>query len=225
MIVNAKKIILFILLPIITVFCSCKIDKNVIYTSHQLKALLNSLEYKGYSAETTGNLPITDDIEIVGTVTISSDQLEIPEGCLNNNHCRQSVGFFLPEPIEGVQLKPLSEEEYPPCVLTLKNVRLRFRTLRIDTTFYTNYSTTPVIVLMPPSNYECKDSEIKCDTDNVCYDTYNSYCLSCLALSQEECACRNRNGALADGESCKVIISADAYVNGTCQNGKCIADW
>lgn len=216
-----KSVILLPLILFAVGLFSCQNKVTVIYNASQLISLLNSLEYKLFDATTTENLPITEDILIIGTVTISSEDLKIPEGCINKDYCRQAIGFEDNYGAEGITLTPISGDYYPPCTLTLTNVRLRFRTVLDFFIPIDEISTTPVIFLMPPSDYECQDDQIKCDVDKVCYDNYRSYCQKCLTLSQEECACQNEEGVLPDNEHCE-IFQGDVIYRGTCQQGKCV---
>ena len=75
---------------------------------------------------------------------------------------------------------------------------------------------------MPPTWESCPDSQIKCNVDKVCYDSYYEYCMVCLNLTQEECVCRNEVGIYYDGESCKVATGDDTYYDGECISGECV---
>ena len=219
-------ILIFTLISLIIGLFSCGI---VIFDSSQLLSILNSLQYEYYPLP-GGKLPITEDITIIGTVTISSEELEVPDECSNIDYCRLLVGFEDLYGAEGISLTPLSDEPYAPCSLTLTNVRLRFRTLVINLGGpppppSLKYNKYPVIQLLPPSDYDCDETQIKCDEDQVCYDDYSSYCLHCLALSQEECVCRDENEIFDDGTDCMVITGDDTIDYGECQNGECVGEW
>jgi len=199
---------------------------QIVTHASQLLSILHSQDFGYLNPYSGGNLPITDDIQVAGTVTISSLQIEVPEDCKGEyNYCRQSVGFEDNYGADGISLSPLSSEYfYPPSSLTLTNVRLRFRPLIINTGPW-EYNFIPVIQLMPPSDHECDDTQTKCDVDEVCYDNYFSYCLYCLALSQEECACRDaRGGIFADGTPC-IVVGGCIVSEGECQDGLCVVEW
>ena len=217
-----KLFIIVTLLSVCLLSCDCILIVN---DSSRLLSILNSLHYE-YYPHPSGTLPITKDILIIGTITITSEELEVPDECSNIGYCRPLVGFEDNYGVEGISLTPLSFGEYPPCSLTLTNVMLRFRTLVINVGGpppppEIKYSKYPAIQLMPPSHYECDDSQIGCDVDRVCYDDHFSYCLHCLALSQEECVCQGKNEIFDDGTDCMVVTGDDTYSSGECQNGKC----
>ena len=108
-----------------------------------------------------------------------------------------------------------------PFILTLENIRLRFRTVHYYHLFE-NYPFIPMIVIMPPSEYDCNDSSFRCETDQVCYDDYLSYCYHCLALTEKECGCRDVEGVFADGTWCDYPAGLDVVTSGQCQDGVCI---
>ncbi|MCK5255915.1 MAG: hypothetical protein KAQ81_07830 [Deltaproteobacteria bacterium] len=216
-----KTILLFALLSITVGFSSCECVG--VYNSFQLLSIiLNSLEYEFYP-NTSGHLPITEDIQIIGTVTLSSEHLIVPEECANRNDCRNQVGFEDMYGADGISLSPISSDipGFSPSSLTLTNIKLRFRPLLIDTHPWL-YNHVPVIMLMPPSDQECNG--IKCEIDQVCYDRYQDYCQHCLALSHQECVCRDENGIFPDGTFCQFFISGDVIMMGECQDGECIGE-
>lgn len=211
-------IILFSFILFIGVLSSCNINQ-----AFQLVSILNSLEHGSYSPASSGHLPITEDIQIKGTAVITSKQLQVPEECLDRDDCRHSFGFSNPYEVDGVSIIPNSGYfAYPAGTLILTNVRVRFRKLLILTHPWI-FNFIPVIVVLPPSDYECEESEIKCEHDQVCYSPF-TYCRHCLELSTQECACRDENGVFPDGTSCGYLTS-DIYIIGECQDGECIPDW
>jgi hypothetical protein len=219
-------ILIFTLIFLTIGLFSCGI---VIFGSSQLLSILNSLQYEYYPLP-GGKLPITEDITIIGTVTISSEELEVPGKCSNIDYCRLLVGFEDNYGVEGITLTPLSDEPDSPVSLTLTNVKLRFRTLVVNMGGpppppSLKYNKYPVIQLLPPSDNDCDDTQIKCDEDQTCYDDYFSYCLHCLALSQEECVCRDENEIFDDGTVCMVVTGDDTIDYGECQNGECVGEW
>lgn len=188
----------------------------------QLLSILNSLKYEYHGPYSSGHLPITEDIQISGTIVISSAQLEIPKECLDRLDCRHLVGFSDKYGADGINVIT-PPDRYSPGILTLTNVRLRFRPLLIDT-HPMQFNYVPVLQIMPPSDYECEDSQTRCEIDQVCYGRYQDYCQHCLALSQEECVCRDEEGIFPDGTYCEFFISGDAIVMGECQDGKCFGE-
>jgi len=221
-----KTILLFALLSITIGLSSC--ECTGVCNSFQLLSILNSLEYEYYGPYSSGHLPITEDIQIIGTVTISSKQLVVPEECANFYDCRHHVGFENKYDVGGISLSAEFFDFYSPpftSSLTLTDIKLRFRPLLRDTHSWLESNHTPVLQLMPPSDYECEESHIKCETDQVCYDRYQDYCQYCLALSHQECVCRDEDVIFPDGTFCQFFISGDALVMGECQDGECIGGW
>jgi hypothetical protein len=106
----------------------------------ELLSLLNAQTYEYYRH---GTLPITDDIEIVGKITISTEQLEVPQDWVEHFHgdCRVHVGFadYYVSNIDGIELSAnymameASSFSIEPAVLTLTDVKLRFRHLIVNT--------------------------------------------------------------------------------------------
>jgi hypothetical protein len=185
---------------------------NVVYDASQLLAILNSLTYKEWGNYTIGGLPISDDIHIVGTVTISSELLEVPEECKNREDCRHLVAFKNNYGADDISLP----SEFS---LTLTNVTVRFRALLVDT-HPSEFNLTPMIHVMPPSYHQCDDSQTKCEIDQVCYNNWFWYCKDCLTLTPDKCVCRDEDGIFADGTDCRFAIS-DIEMRGTCQAGEC----
>lgn len=222
---------IIILLTLLSFFiglssCDCIL---IVDDSSQLLSILNSLQYEYYPLP-GGDLPITKDILIIGTVTISSEELDVSEECSDIDYCRPLVGFEDNYGAEGISLTPLLSEDYPPGSLTLTNIMLRFRTLVINTGGpppppAIKYNKHPVIQLLPPSYHGCDDKKIRCDVDQVCYDDFFSYCLHCSVLSQEECVCRDENGTYTNGTYCRIVEGDDRIFSGECQNGKCEIEW
>ena len=198
---------------------SCNINQ-----AQQLIAILNALEYAYQGPYSSGHLPITEDIQINGTVVITPGQIQVPEECLDREDCRHCLGFSNLYEAAGVSL--ISNPGYVACpagTLRLTNVKVRFRKLLIDTHPWI-FNFIPVIQVLPPSDHPCEASEIKCDHDHVCYSTL-SYCQYCLGLSHQECVCRDESGVFPDGTVCEFFLSGDIIIRGECQDGECATDW
>jgi len=210
-------IILFTFILFASSFSSCNLNQ-----AFQLLSILNTLEYAYQGPYLSGHLPITQDIQINGTVVITSEQLKIPTECLERNDCRHFFGFSNLYEVDGVNTisSPGIYVAYPPGTLILTNVRVRFRKLLIDTHPWL-FNIIPVIQVLPPSDRECGESEIKCEYDQVCYSP-SAYCQHCLELSPQECACRDQNGTFQDGIKCEFFVSGDAILTGECLEGECI---
>ena len=72
----------------------------------QLTSILNSMEYEYYGPNGSGHLPITEDIQVMGEITISSEELTVPEECTSLDDCRLQVSFTDLFGAEGIVLSP-----------------------------------------------------------------------------------------------------------------------
>jgi hypothetical protein len=150
-------------------------------------------------------------------VTISSEILEVPKQCKDRDDCRQRIGFEDYCGADGISL-------FSDSLVAFNNVTVRFRGVLRDT-HPGEFNLTPMIYVMPPSNHECDDLEMRCAVDDVCYGSWESYCKYCLALTQEECVCRDGDGVFGDGTQCWVFMSADVRLMGACQEGACVVEF
>ncbi len=217
---KSKKIFVLLLSCLLSLLLESCEQTNIIYTEHDLLSLLNSLDYS-YLSVHGGKLTVTDNIVIIGTITISSKQLNVPEECSSIAYCREMVSFDKRYESKGISLKTTDNESF----LILSNVKLRFRPLIINRGGppppADDYMKYPEIELLPPSDYQCDNASIKCDVDKVCYENYDSYCLYCEQLTQFECNCRDEDGLYPDGTYCMIVTGDDTYINGQCKSGRC----
>jgi hypothetical protein len=195
---------------------------TTIRSASELVSKLNALTF----AQQSGNLPTTEDIRIDGTVSVSSLQLTVPQGLSAGPYCFiKTVSFGDAYGVDGIHIKPVLTGAicpFGPAVLTITDTTLRFRPLIIKIRVPPILFDFPVIKLLPPSDYVCSDNQTKCPIDNVCYEDYQEYCLYCLALSPEECACRDGGSILSDGTPCTIYPSGDVLFKGICSNGLCL---
>lgn len=217
----------FIFIPFAVGLSAC--DNIINGDSSQLLSILNELEYGHAQSLNGGHLPISENIIINDSVTISSEDLMISDICMRADYCSPDVIFDDLYDHEGISISPLSSDKGSPYILTLSDVTLRFRKIIRNLGGpppppgeYMSYS---VMQIMPPSWYKCGDSQIRCIVDSVCYSYYFAYCLYCLTLSQIECDCRDENGLYDDGTSCMYITGDDTYIDGECKSGECEFDW
>lgn len=77
---------------------------------------------------------------------------------------------------------------------------------------------------------DCPAGTWRCASSGVCFDASAAlegrqgydYCVSCLQLAPEECACWTAAGPRADGSGC--WLGAPLPVSGLCDRGRCVAD-
>ncbi len=127
--------------------------------------------------------------------------------------CQPEVVFFNNYKVEGIIIDYLDTYTHyliKPSVLSLTDITLRFRSVLLCGQGF-GFPRIPIVYLMPPSNYECESDKIKCNMDNVCYSSHN-YCLHCMAMSLEDCACRNSQGFIdVDGIDCEFSFCETSY--------------
>jgi hypothetical protein len=82
-------------------------------------------------------------------------------------------------------------------------------------------------VLLPGCDEPCQANMDRCPDDLACYysgaEFYaNEYCMNCLGLGADNCACTTVDGMVADDTECAIEEDcSDVYVEGRCQGGVC----
>lgn len=204
-------------------------NTTVVTSSCQLIRLLNAQDWP------ESGLPkpsITGNIHIKGTVTLMSYFLNKSEITKENEaefRCFCPLGFSNRHGGDGITIADLVDSgEYTQTMLTLKDVKLRFRKMLEDG--HPGPCVFSTILLMPPTEQPCNADELRCAEDQVCYPwnsssylPWDSYCLACDEYTYEECLCRYSNGTPYDnGTFCDYWASADNGVGGVCSGGVCI---
>lgn len=179
----------------------------------RLIEVVESLETSPYPLLQGGSLPVSGNVVVAGSVRVTTE--DFSEDIVFDNHCAHA----------GVVL----QESDCGTALTLTQVTVRFRKLIVTPGGPPLLPGDPSgqvrLQILPPSFQECGESQFACDADRVCYETYESYCLHCLALPQADCDCRDEAGVLADGTACMVIFGDDVLAPGTCSQGTCDTAW
>jgi len=209
---------------------------TVIKGAFELVKYLNELEYMlTYPGFTSGEQPITPDIEIQGIIVVPSLLLRLPDVCQEKG-CFPWVLFYQDQEenipgVSGLHFGGIFKELFP--IIVLSNTRLRFRPIVLGTvnSFFA-VKRRAILYIMQPSDHSCPSGQMKCERDQVCYEVnqqypggacpFCSYCLACLDLESSQCACRDENGILPDGTPCRVMKAPDLVRGGECQSGECL---
>jgi hypothetical protein len=190
-----------------------------------LLAVLAATPWEGLGGYTSGPLPISPDLVVVGTVVLEASDLPVPEDCLIRPDCSSQGGFRMGVAVPGVAAEGEAEG---PCVsgfarLTLTDATLRLRPVLYDT-HPCEFNFVPMVAVVPPCDSPCGEGQILCPLDGVCYEAGEAFCRLCEGGTKEVCSCRGAEGPLGEGASCRYWQSGDVECVGTCRQGVCAAE-
>jgi hypothetical protein len=141
---------------------------------------------------------------------LTNDTTEDPKG-----PCLHPLRFEAPRPLDGVSLRDEAR------VLEVRT-GARFRVQRsvrppwVGIPFF-----TPVHAIVAACG-RCNPGEKRCAEDGLCYEEGLQYCLRCMTLGRERCACRDESyKTRPDNAPCEYAIS-DYGASGSCKEGKCV---
>jgi hypothetical protein len=195
-------------------------------TREGLLGVLSQIEFGSVGPYTSAHLPISKDIQVRGTVSLTSSDVPVPATCQSRDDCQHAVVFDHGVGIAGVVFAARDADAgwapgYPGVTLTDTTIRLR---PLLEDYHPWRYNFIPVVSVMPPCTSPCSASARKCPWDGVCYGE-QQYCRLCEALSNEVCACRTLGGTtIADGGACSFMVSGDVRCQGHCVAGRCQSD-
>jgi hypothetical protein len=202
--------------------CPAAVDAT---TREQMLTELAKLQFQALGPYTSAHLPITPDIRVSGTITLTSADIPAPAGCAARDDCRKEVYFAVMGAVPGVTTAaadPMYGEGYWGQV-TITSATVRLRPVLYDM-HPSRYNFIPVVLVYPTCEVECGEGALKCAEDGVCYGIggrFADYCRLCLAQSKEVCACFTPSGQAGDGTDCQYMVSGDVMCNGICQDGIC----
>lgn len=186
----------------------------------QLLPLLASLTWTKVGPYTNTRLPLSDEIPVTSTLTVAAAPVPVPASCASRMDCRKQVGFNAGS-TPGVTCKTPDPHYVTMCAeVQLAPGIYRFRALLADH-HPSQYNFVPVIEILPGCDAECAPNEQRCAADHTCWGNSTGYCLFCLALEKESCACMNKNGPLEEGAFCSYAVSGDVLCSGTCEQSRC----
>lgn len=199
-------------------------DPVSVDSAEGLVAALAALSWEGSGAYTSGPLPITPDLVVVGTVVLDAAALPIPANCLERADCRPEGAFSTRMALPGAVLDGEAGLDCGSGAarLTLTDATVRLRPLLRDT-HPCRYNFVPLVQVVPPCGSPCAEGQALCPADGVCYEVGTGFCQACEGGSKEACACRGPEGPLEEGASCSYWQSGDVRCDGTCRQGTCDA--
>jgi hypothetical protein len=200
-------------------------DPVTIASTEELVAVLAATSWENLGGYTSGPLPITPDLVVVGTVVLEAADLPIPQTCLDRSDCSRKGGFRIGVPVAGVLAEGEAEGS---CItgfarLTFSDVTFRLRPVLYDT-HPCAYNFVPLVAVVGACGAPCREGQLLCPVDGVCYEAGSAFCRLCEGATKESCACRGAQGPLAEGASCTYWQSGDVECVGACRQGVCEAE-
>lgn len=182
-------------------------------------------EWTAVGPYTSGCLPASDDRPITGTVTLRAEDVALPSVCANRADCRAEIRFVLRGAPAGVTcLDPETWFEFTLCEgITVTDATIRLRTVMRDIHPSSFGNFAPVVEVLPACEAPCGATELACEAAHTCWDRPRDHCAYCLGGTNEACACWADGEVAADGTACRMFVSGDVEVGGTCVAGACVA--
>jgi len=179
---------------------------------------INAMGWGGMSSYSSGILAVSDDIQVTGTLTLTSGDVALPPNCdAGVSYCRQEVLFDVQDGVTGVTIGG-EQGAGGWTSVTFADAVVRFRLVVVDT-HPSQYIATPVLLILASCESDCASGR-KCPGDHVCYNE-SEYCRYCDAKTKEACACFTFDGPEADDSDCFFAVSGDVMCQGKCQDGVC----
>jgi hypothetical protein len=199
-------------------------EPRIVTSAEDITDELSALIWEGLGAYSSGVLPITSDLVIIGSIALNASALPVPNDCLQRSDCSPQAGLILDSAVTGAVGEGDANLEcgdsYSRVILTDTTVRLR---PYLGDTHPCRYNAVPMVVVMPPCGTACGEGQGLCPADGVCYELGTGYCQACEGGTKEVCACRGPEGPLAEGASCRYWQSGDVLCEGHCRQGGCDA--
>ncbi|MFH1330916.1 MAG: hypothetical protein ABIJ48_09745 [Actinomycetota bacterium] len=194
-------------------------------SAEDLVAVLTATAWAGLGSYTSGPLPITPDLVVVGTIVLDASALPVPEDCRGRADCSPQAGLRVDLPVDGVVAEGDANLEcgdaYSRVIFTDTTVRLR---PYLRDTHPCRFNFVPLVEVAPPCGSPCGEGQRLCPVDGVCYAAGTGFCQACEGGAKEACACRGPEGPLEDGSDCSYWQSGDVLCDGTCRQGVCAAE-
>lgn len=186
-----------------------------------LLAQLNALSWSSRGPYTSSRLPLSGDIRVKGTVSVTGDKVTAPSSC-TAGVCPPRASFVIVDRNASVSCDaPDTAAWMQVCGgVTLRDTTVRFRAV-VQDTHPGIYNYTPVIEVVDSCEKPCKAGEMRCKADNTCWSSYEDFCRLCLGRDKKICPCWSASGPLPEGTACHFMVSGDVGCSGTCQAGRC----
>jgi hypothetical protein len=176
--------------------------------------------------------PLTGDLLVTARVELDASEFSGPANCHRNETGTSCSGpvFVIRPDVEGAEFLESSNTGESPAQtrIALQPGRYRFQARMLWG--HPSLALEAQIVIWPPCNADCPQGSLPCKADQRCYFRSQypghedvEYCLSCLGLQPEKCACWTIFGPRADGWSCDLNIGTcgDIGETGECEGGVC----
>lgn len=165
----------------------------------------------------------SDDVEVQGKLTVAGHQLAVPPDCLSRSDCRQQVSFRLASAVSGVTcVKQQTEIPWLDSCdeIAIENTTVRFYAAHYDT-HPSLYNFVPLITVVASCQTPCAAGALRCQANQSCFASFESYCRLCLERDKQACPCLTAAGNEADGTACDFMVSGDVVCSGECKDGFC----
>jgi len=189
----------------------------------ELLDLISGLEWRSEGGYTQGLPQVSHDMVVSATIMLNAQDIAPPKSCLERPDCRQIVAIAIPDEIEGVlcaSTETVLGKEYCSWVNFSQAAKFRTRPKLVDM-HPSEWNYIPVLEIISSSDTPCAQSEFRCEIDNTCWASFDSYCRLCVGMDKERCACQSTLGKLTDGSDCQYWMSGDVIFSGKCQVGVC----
>ncbi len=163
---------------------------------------------------------LTDDVDFEQDLIVDSTDIPIPSDCpTDSDGCY--VYFWANPLLEGVEV--LDQISDVGVLANWTRIRVHAGRYRIILTqMMLNNRKYYCIGLTGECSQECPSPYLACPNRLCLFQNKSDYCLGCLNLSRERCACMD----LDENSPCSYTIYEDSQsfndFVGTCQSGRCI---
>jgi hypothetical protein len=179
--------------------------------------------WTAFGEYTSGCLTASDNIPVIGTVTITSAEVAGSAACLDEPACDNAVELHVRGTVPGVEC--IGGEDYfdfSTCAeLRLTDTTIRLRTVNRDI-HPAPGNFVPLVEVLGACESACGETELACVASHTCWSSVRDHCAYCLGGSNDQCACWDGEQLAADGTPCQRFVSGDVVVGGTCQQGTCV---
>lgn len=193
-------------------------DAVEVASSEDFLRLLEAAEWDWVGPYSSGSVPPIGDITVLGTVTVTGDQIPLPQDCLDREDCRHAAVFSAS--VAGVMVEGGEDWFEGHTRLTITDTTVTLSPSLMDT-HPGPFNFVPLVTVGGPCGEPCNPGQLACQADQSCYGSFDSFCRRCEGRPADECACRDLDGPIEDGSSCEYFLSGDQIVVGTCRSGRC----
>jgi hypothetical protein len=202
----------------------CAVGPTITSANELVSIIEATSSWVAHGPYTTGCLPASAEIRVLGTLTVQTDQIAVPTVCEPRSDCRKAVRFRVTNPLPpGVEcVRPEAWYAYSLCpAITLRDATIRLRPVLEDIHPSSFGNFAPIVDVLPPCSTPCTSEELACPATHTCWADVRDHCAYCLGGDNEACACWNGSSFESDGTACDLATSGDVIELGTCRAGRC----